>query len=283
MLVNDFLTRFLNEQLSIWELAKSNYEKLQFVEEKEFVFGTIRILAQYNPEREKSTIAKFEKTTEKMCLLCENNFPKEQIKYEIVENYFLLVNPFPIFTEHFTIAHKNHIEQNIDLVFNDLLEISRNLPENYFIFFNGAKSGASIPGHLHFQIGRKDELPIFANKIANQNQFYEQRTINRHFVISNSDNEKTKQQFIDLLKREKFNQNGEMINILAFFEENYFKIIVFLRKKHRPEFYYLSGENQILVSPASIDLAGKIIFPRKVDFEKLSNGKIEKIFTEVLF
>jgi len=282
MLGNDFLTRFLKEQLSIWELAKSNYEKLQFVEEKEFVFGEIRILAQYNPEREKSTIAKVEKTTEKMCILCENNLPKEQIKYEIAENFFLLVNPFPIFSEHFTIAHKNHIDQNIDLVFNDFLEISRNLPENYFIFYNGAKSGASIPGHLHFQIGRKDELPIFANKIANQNQFYEQKTINRHFVISNSDKEKTKQQFVNLLKSEKFNQNGEMINVLAFFEENYFKIIVFLRKKHRPEFYYLSDENQMLVSPAAIDLAGKIIFPRKVDFEKLSKEKIGQIFTEVL-
>src|SRR5664279_3134352 len=101
-----------HEQVSNWELARVNYEDLKTVRTKTFSFGDFDVKVQFNPARIISSGAKVDaKTiTERKCFLCTENRPSKQNGIQL-GNYTLLVNPFPIFPEHFTIPHKKHIAQ----------------------------------------------------------------------------------------------------------------------------------------------------------------------------
>jgi hypothetical protein len=72
------------------------------------------------------------------------------------------------------------------------------------------------------------------------------------------------------------------MNIVAFYEEGLgWRIIIFLREKHRSSHYYAGGENNILLSPASVDVGGVCITPLEKDFEKITKEIIQEIFFEV--
>jgi hypothetical protein len=72
-----------------------------------------------------------------------------------------------------------------------------------------------------------------------------------------------------------------MLNILANYTIDGWKVIFFIREKHRPRHYFATGDEQILLSPASVDVGGVCITPREVDFNKITQKNIEDIFTEV--
>ena len=52
------------------------------------------------------------------------------------------------------------------------------------------------------------------------------------------------------------------------------------RSKHRPDAYYKTGNEKILVSPGALDMAGLIITPRKEDFISLEESNIVSIIKE---
>jgi hypothetical protein len=72
-----------------------------------------------------------------------------------------------------------------------------------------------------------------------------------------------------------------MMNLLCTQQGSRIRLIVFPRGKHRPDVYYASGEQNVTVSPASVDLAGLMITPLKKDFDKLSSDILRQIFREV--
>ncbi len=73
-----------------------------------------------------------------------------------------------------------------------------------------------------------------------------------------------------------------MINIISFYEEEYgWRVIIFLRAKHRPAVFFAEGDEKMLVSPAAIDLGGVCVFPREEDFNRISKEQITEIFKEV--
>ncbi|MEQ8203196.1 MAG: hypothetical protein ABRQ31_05385, partial [Smithellaceae bacterium] len=49
----------------------------------------------------------------------------------------------------------------------------------------------------------------------------------------------------------------------------------------RPDAFYQEGEQRIFVSPGTIDMAGVIITPREIDFNRLDGQSIRNIYTEV--
>ena len=61
--------------------------------------------------------------------------------------------------------------------------------------------------------------------------------------------------------------DGSILPISPDFE---YMVVVFPRKKHRPDCYTAEGEAQRIISPGSIDMAGLIITPRQEDFERLT-------------
>ena len=152
----------IKEQIQDWELATKNYLGLKKVKTKEIkLTGGATIKVQFNPERYNSSAAKVDAKSinERPCFLCDKNRPKEQQSISFNQDYLILVNPFPIFTEHLTIPHKKHKDQLIETHFEPMLYLAKELSD-FTIFYNGPKCGASAPDHFHFQAGNKGFMPI---------------------------------------------------------------------------------------------------------------------------
>lgn len=295
----DRLRALLDHQLDNWSLAAKNYKSLNSIQTKSLIIDNEKVIIQHNPERVTSTTANVEENVVKnrKCILCEENLPEEQRYLNYYKEYRFLVNPYPILKEHFTVAKTKHTPQALMDYFNDLLLISRDVGERYAVLYNGSKCGASLPEHLHFQIGNKDQLPIVDQvnfaldknadivaatnkiKIASINSFKR-----KSFVAESNDSVEILNFFSILnsfLKKVQTDIEEPKLNIVSLYDRKKWKVIIFLRKLHRPSCYYKTDESQILVSPASIDLSGLIVVPRKEDIEKLTSNIIKEIYREV--
>jgi len=155
-----------DSEIEDWQLARDKYADLQKSVSKRFCFGDFHIDVTCNPARMRSTMAAIKQRLDTMrtlpnslnclpsedrdkCFLCTDLRPKEQ-RYIEVGNFQILVNPYPIFPKHFTIAHKQHTPQVIVPYFDDFLYFAKNITD-FAIFYNGANCGASAPFHAHFQ------------------------------------------------------------------------------------------------------------------------------------
>lgn len=79
-------------------------------------------------------------------------------------------------------------------------------------------------------------------------------------------------------------QPGEeepMLNVVVFVDDNNYNIHIFPRRAHRPIQYYKEGNNQLMISPGALDLAGLMITVREEDFNKISKVDIEDIYSQV--
>ena len=155
------VTELISEQVTGWDLASKNYEGLRKVKVKTFYLGNYHIDIQFNPERIVSSAAKVDARSieARPCFLCQENLPPQQRGLLLDDGYMVLVNPFPIFPKHLTIPNMLHTDQLILGNFESMLDLASRLDE-FIIFYNGPKCGASAPDHLHFQAGSKGFLPI---------------------------------------------------------------------------------------------------------------------------
>lgn len=291
---------FFELQCKDWQMCGDNYVQLKNVKVKDFRFGSFKIKAQFNPGRIISTSAKVDPKSiqERKCFLCEENLPPEQKGIIYKDSYTILVNPFPIFPIHFTLTHLKHQQQRIIDTFTDLLSFSKDLSQKFTVIYNGPRCGASAPDHLHFQAGNKFFMPIDDEADLIANEFGEVIIDNdeiialavddglRKYIHIESSNENMLINFFNNFYKiysELINETQEpLLNIVSFFDNEFgWRVIIFLRAKHRSHHYFEEGENQILVSPAAIDLGGVCIFPRKQDFNRVNENLIKEIFSEV--
>lgn len=288
----------LREQLSSWELARSNYELLDKVLVKELCFDGFSVFVQFNPGRIVSTAAKVDKKSigERPCFLCPANRPAEQDGVNAGNDLVVLVNPFPIFRKHLTIPSLNHTDQQISGNFSEMLRLARELQE-YVIFYNGPQCGASAPDHLHFQAGNRGFIPVekdFEN-LNNSVQVRENDGIKYRLwknylrgiiTLTGSSGAGLALAFEEFLGKFSMIQPDRpepMINILTCFSGDKWTIHLIPRRQHRPEQYFASDERKIIVSPASVDIGGVIITPRKEDFERLDEELVSDIFSQVCY
>jgi hypothetical protein len=290
----------LKLQINDWELAAKGFRSLKSVQTKNFKFDGYEFKVQYNPGRIISSSAKVDDKSikERKCFLCDESLPSEQKGILINDEYIILVNPFPIFPEHFTIPHIRHTPQRIENSFSDLLDITKEISKYYTVFYNGPKCGASAPDHLHFQAGSKNFMPIDSEFRYLENEFgnilYEDTNVTlasvddglRRFIsIESSEKYLIEIEFKKFLEGYKKISNTEvepMMNILSDYNNEVgWRIIIFLREKHRPSHFFAEEENRIIISPASVDLGGVLITPRQEDFEKISKEIIAEVLEEV--
>ena len=78
-------------------------------------------------------------------------------------------------------------------------------------------------------------------------------------------------------------ENNPRFNIFAWREEGRLFIIFIPRSKHRPDCFFAEGNDQCLISPGALDMAGLIVTPREEDFHKITTTDIENIICEVGF
>ena len=287
------ISRFFNRQLEMWEDARHRFRDLKHVEVRQL---SDQLKVQFNPARIVSTGAKIDKHTlgERPCFLCERNRPKEQMTKQIDDHFQLLVNPFPILPVHFTIPATKHQPQSIYRHYGEMHRLL-SLHSELMVFYNGPKCGASAPDHLHFQAGTSGVLPLQTN--------WQRLSRNLTDVISLTDEEKISvlrdflvPAFVIISKSEdsdeelfhrlyrsmpmRGDESEPMMNIIAWRKGDEFISVVIPREKHRPDAYFAEGEDQMMVSPGALDMAGLIITPREEDFSKINLDKATDLLRE---
>ncbi|MBL1213096.1 MAG: DUF4922 domain-containing protein [Ignavibacteriae bacterium] len=288
----------LKQQMNSWKLLSDNYEQLSNVKVKEFHFDGFIVKVQFNPARITSSSAKVDAKSikERKCFLCVENLPEQQRGIEF-NDYTILCNPFPIFPEHFTIPKISHTPQKLLSNFAEMLNLAKALSRHYSVFYNGPKCGASAPDHMHFQAGTKFFMPIesdYENFIAENKSIvtsendYSLFTINSYLrniiVIESSVKSKVIELFNNFYSAyEELSGNSEepMMNVIASFENDVWKVFIIPREKHRPDYYFAEGEDNILLSPASVDIGGVCITPLEKDFNKITKENLESIFKQI--
>lgn len=281
-------------QIQEWPLAKMNYDSLQKVKSKTFRFGNISVIAQFNPARMQSSSAKtdIQSIRERKCFLCPVNLPVEQKSIPFGEKYQVLVNPFPIFPIHFTIPTLEHTDQLIYDRYDYMLDLAKDLDE-YVIFYNGPKCGASAPDHAHYQAGTKGSIPLEDDiKNVEKEVIYHSDKLEvfsltdylrNAFLIQSEEKERILHffKFLYSLLELKDGDKEPMMNVFTWYERGKWSSCIFPREKHRPNSFYAEGEENILVSPGAVDMGGILIFPLEKDFVKITQQDIENIFQEV--
>ncbi|MFW6202967.1 MAG: DUF4922 domain-containing protein [Marinilabilia sp.] len=289
--------RLIDDQVANWDMARKNYEGLKDVKIRSVKMGVAtEMRVQFNPGRIRSSAAKVDAKSirERKCFLCPENLPTEQEGVSFGDDYLVLVNPFPIFPRHLTIPHRSHTDQRIKGRIKDMMLLARSLP-GFVLFYNGPRCGASAPDHFHFQAGNKGFLPIEDeyDKHPGKILLYDQEGLRVHavdkyfrktLVFEGSDRDLIEQGFDKLylfLDSVQDRDDEPMLNILCSWENGHWRLFFFPRKEHRPRQYYAEGDDQILLSPASVDFGGVLITPREEDFNKLNSDLIADIFEQV--
>ena len=287
----------LSAQKKEWRLAAKNFAGLDDVQMRQFEFDGFIMKVQFNPGRIISSSAKVDKKSieARPCFLCEKNRPKEQKGVDF-NDYAVLVNPFPIFNEHFTIPTFVHVPQRIMGNFKSMLKISQAM-EGFILFYNGPKCGASAPDHLHFQAGNAGFMPIeeeidllkekYGTKYCKTGTevWAVKDGLRNFFVLESKKVSSLNDRFEEIYQvMEELSDTEEepMMNILTSFNAGHWRTLIFPRAMHRPSQYFEDGEKNILLSPASVDLGGVLIMPLEKDFKKIRIEDIEDIFKQVL-
>ncbi len=273
------------DQLESWDLAKENYKDLEKVLSWSLPIGKgLEIVMQVNPARLASTSAKVDTKSigQRTCFLCQANLPPSQKAIALGEELLLLINPFPIFPKHLTIPDRKHVPQKIEDRILQMLHLTKEL-NDFIVFYNGPRCGASAPDHFHFQAGNKDFLPLLSDfektektlvrntvacKILSMEGYFR-----KALVICGTDEKNVEDCLNEVILNLGFFEESKeepMINLLANYQDGEYKVFVFPREVHRPWQYFAEGQEKILFSPGSVDLAGVFILPRIEDYHKMN-------------
>ena len=325
---------FFQKELQEWPEAAERYKSLtpdpspveegrkearEHVRIKALPFGGDGggLAAQWNPARIVSTAASIDKKTisERPCFLCDKNRPKEQHKLMTERHYQILVNPYPILPQHFTIPMRRHTPQSIYSSFGTMRRLAWEM-SHHIVFYNGPLCGASCPDHMHLQAGSRGIVPLerdwsmYENKLRKLYPLTGEQAATMEeagnvgsrcglylledypcpvFVIRSMPAESD-----SLLCQRVYkalpvigNETEPRLNIVCWREKgtasrpDEIVTLIFPRSKHRPDCYYAEGDEQLLISPGALDMCGLFITPRQQDFEALTAEKATSILREV--
>lgn len=277
-----FLIDFFKSQLNNWELSANNIESLKNVEKNPFKVGDMEGFVQFNPARKASTTAKVDSESIKIrkCFLCKEHRPGEQHHLDILPDFELLVNPFPILPYHFTIACKRHIPQEYNPATG--IQLAKKLP-GMVVFYNDPGAGASAPDHLHFQAVPKEYLPLI-NLI--EKEWDKENNIESGIPHISLDLPFEIWVMADQILTDPnlFPQKWPY-PVNAFFwkddESNYVRTLVIGRKAHRPDCFFLETPFRRAFSPGAIDMAGVLVTPFEEDFRNVRLDEIKDIYRQV--
>ena len=288
------IEQFFCEELKRWQTAADNYKRLQEIITASVDCGEFQIRLQFNPARIISSSAKVDAKSlaERKCFLCAQNRPSVQRGIEWGNGYIVLINPFPIFPRHLTIPDMGHVDQLIKGRIADMMSLAKELDE-YTVFYNGPKCGASAPDHMHFQAGNSDFLTIGEaldgaelKTIATDGDAVLAvcDTLPLNVFVIDSNDPQAGERLFDRLYDAIPVPEGEkepMMNLLCYATPAGVRLVVIPRKQHRPSFYGTEGDDKMLLSPASVDMGGVFITPLEKDFIKLDAELVKVIFNEL--
>ena len=281
------LDAFLESQLHKWSRARNNHEALAQVWWRELTSPKLPVAlrVQCNPARIISTGANIDKASiaARPCFLCEKNRPEEQQSLDLNNDFEWLVNPYPILPNHYTIVAKQHRPQHFLDAYDAMMQAIRQLPEEYIVFYNGPKCGASAPDHLHLQAGIGKDIPLikYARAITSEDRL---QTISPFgyltYLVYDTEGTDTFHQLYERLPIPP-TEDEPYMNVVAYRKGEKVCLLVIPRHTHRPRCYNVESEGKFLISPGALDMCGLIITPRSEDYERLTTAIATDILCEV--
>ena len=292
----------LSEQKKTWQDLWEGYESLGDVRERDVPCRGFSVRLQYNPRRIKSSMADVcgKNANERRCFLCLDHLPNGQKGVLHRSEYLILCNPMPVFSSHFTVSHLDHRRQAIAEHMDTFLQLMADFGLGWMVLYNGPRCGASAPDHLHFQVAPSGQMPI-EREIREEKRLalikqvesvflYHVRDLGREVIVLEGDDPMAVKgafkDFLNALKKVLLLNEEPMMNIAGFYNERKWEktrwcLVIFPRRKHRPDIFFKDGDARMVVSPGVIDMGGLLITPVEKDFERLNADAVEDIYGEV--
>ncbi|MHB9099408.1 MAG: GNAT family N-acetyltransferase [Syntrophales bacterium] len=291
--------RLLDGQKKTWPGLADGYASLEAARTREITGGKWRMKVQFNPRRIVSSGAPVdpESVRRRPCFLCVENLPPGQRAILYRETYLVLCNPFPILPGHLTITHLRHVPQSISGNRETFLRLAADFGPGMTVFYNGPRSGASAPDHLHFQAAPAGLLPVEEEILlpANRTRVGERggtvlwRAVGLGrgiIVIEGEDAGRVAAalgEVVVALGRSAPFEGEPLMNLFCTYAGKGWRLMIFPRRKHRPEAYFREGEGRLLVSPGAVDMGGIIVTPREEDYQAMNPALVQEIFREVAY
>lgn len=301
------LRTFFNDQLSCWPLACNNFRELKNVTVRDLAVNGLDVKLQFNPGRIVSSAAKTDAVSLKarQCFLCPSGRFKEQIRRKFEgrkgKKYDILVNPYPIFPEHYVIALDHHSEQSVWRRYVDMLDMARTYG-GYTFFYNGPKCGASAPDHHHFQACPRGSMPLeldvdmhldnaggagevleYLTSVQDAELYHYRKFTTGVFVLKSRTAKSAAKLFYRLLDCAPLVEGDSepRFNLFSYHTSGEYRSIVVFRSGHRSHHYFSDGPDHLTMSPGCADMGGVFIVPDKADFDKLDRELLSELVSEV--
>jgi hypothetical protein len=287
----------LSEQKKTWRDLKQGYESLKNTRVREIICNGFSVRVQHNPGRIRSTLADVaeKNVNERPCFLCLNNLPEDQKGVLYHKEFFILCNPIPVFSGHFTIAHVTHQPQTITGHIGTFLQLMADFGSNWSVLYNGPRCGASAPDHLHFQVIPTGKMSIEEEVMDEKRllriaridgvQVSRAQNLGREVIVLEGDDPVgmagTFKKIVAELQNVSHADSEPMMSIACFHDRVKWRLMVFPRAKHRPDAFFREGDARVVISPAIIEMGGVLVTPVERDFERLDASAVEDVFGEV--
>ena len=287
--INDMFSR----ELEAHGRAFLNYEALAGVEKKDMTIDGFPAQLFFNPARVRSVMADVspEALQQRACFLCPDGVEEHQLTHNwdspTGHTYYIRVNPFPIFSPHFTVSSSVHERQELLPHLESMLHLAQQLPE-MTIFYNGPMCGASAPDHMHFQAVPRHSLPIedhfdtnYANAIlVQETDLQDHLAAVKKVLAMGTIPEEASQTGSLTIGASHAEEYEPRWNIVTWYDEKW-HTVVFFRKESRPMCFFAPEEERILFSPATVEMAGIGIVANRESFDRLTPEKLREIIREV--
>ena len=291
------ISDMFSRELASHGRAFVNYQALSGVEVKDMTIDGFPAKLFFNPARVRSVMADVspEALQKRACFLCPDGVEEHQLTYNwdspTGHTYYIRVNPFPIFSPHFTVSSSVHERQELLPHLESMLHLAKELPE-MTIFYNGPMCGASAPDHMHFQAVPRHSLPIedyfatnYANAILVQEVDLQDHLAAVKRVLSLGTIPEEASQTGSLTAGASHAEEYEpRWNIVSWYEpasSPKFNTIIFFRKESRPQCFFAPEEERILFSPATVEMGGIGIVANRESFDRITPEVLRSMIQEV--
>ncbi len=287
----------LEQQTRTWPQLGENYRARESARVRELQGDGFLVRLQYNPQRMISSGAKVDAQSiqARPCFLCLENLPELQQGISYRDDFLVLCNPAPIFAQHYTIAHAQHRPQALAEPIASLLQLAKDFSPHFTVFYNGPQCGASAPDHLHFQACPAGAIPaetqihetthrLLVKTVLGVAVHKIQKLGRKMLLLAGFEEDAMALALLRTFAAMKEAMGGTdepMMNLICSFRDDLFQVLIFPRRKHRPDAYFREGEERVFISPASVDMGGLIITPIEKDCLQVDAPLVASIFREV--
>ena len=298
-----------------------NYQALSGVEVKDMTIDGFPAKLFFNPARVRSVMADVspEALQKRACFLCPDGVEENQLTHNwdspTGHTYYIRVNPFPIFSPHFTVSSSVHERQELLPHLESMLHLAKELPE-MTIFYNGPMCGASAPDHMHFQAVPRHSMPIedhfstnYANAVLVQESDLQSHLATLEKVLAMASIPENASQTGSLTAGASHTEEWEpRWNIISWYEpaqsdsvescrmvqngvelsdkettlhNGVFNTIIFFRRESRPQCFFAPENERILFSPGTVEMGGVGIVANQESFDRITPEVLRSMIQEV--